>query len=282
MKIVFTDLDKTLLNDNQQISDVNLSAINYLIKNGHTVVFSSGRSYINIKTEILDKYNLELPVSALNGAQIYSKAGDLIKSSPIKTNILSEIIDICNKNELFYLLFSDSNTYAKPNKNMMKNLYLLAKEKTNDLETILKGMQIYYDLFYKYEKLDEDVETKFKTGKKELYKIEIVSHKKNILNSIKAIIPNDLHVTNSNSENLEITQGKINKGVSLDFLCDYFNIPLTESYAIGDNKNDIEMIKKAQYGSGVGNAIDEIKEIADYIADDYDKNGFADFVKHYF
>ena len=76
--LFFTDLDKTLLNDEHEISKNNLQAIQTLLSNDIEVVFASGRSYKDIKENILKRYNLQLPVIALNGAQIYSREGRII------------------------------------------------------------------------------------------------------------------------------------------------------------------------------------------------------------
>ena len=58
-KLIVTDLDKTLLNDDQLISEKNIKAIYDLLDNNVKVIFASGRSYENIKTEILEKISLK-------------------------------------------------------------------------------------------------------------------------------------------------------------------------------------------------------------------------------
>lgn len=64
-KIIFTDLDKTLLTAQHEISEENLKALYQLQNKGFIVVFASGRSYNDIKINLLEKYHLQIPVIAL-------------------------------------------------------------------------------------------------------------------------------------------------------------------------------------------------------------------------
>ena len=65
------------------------------------------------------------------------------------------------------------------------------------------------------------------------------------------------------------------KGNALLSLADYLNIPRSNTFAIGDNENDISMIAGAHYGIAMGNATDGAKKAAYYITADYDSLGFA-------
>lgn len=143
--LFFTDLDKTLLNDSHQISLENFQAIKKLQTNNMIVVLASGRSYQDIKKNILDKYQLKLPVIALNGAQIYNENEQLLKNNVLNNIDLKRFFDICNKQDCFYLLYDQNNTYYHQVTNLIKNLYSLAQIKSNEIDTILMGMQIYYN-----------------------------------------------------------------------------------------------------------------------------------------
>ncbi len=53
-----------------------------------------------------------------------------------------------------------------------------------------------------------------------------------------------------------------------------------KSYAFGDGGNDLQMIKYADFGVAMGNARDELKEVADYVTTDVDKDGIENALKH--
>ena len=64
---------------------------------------------------------------------------------------------------------------------------------------------------------------------------------------------------------LEIFPGDIDKGSVLKKVCDILHISLDETVAFGDHEMDIPMIQTAGLGVAMGNAVDELKQIADHI-----------------
>ncbi len=57
-----------------------------------------------------------------------------------------------------------------------------------------------------------------------------------------------------------------------------WGIPDAEICAVGDDVNDIPMIQAAGLGVAMGNAIAEVKEVADRIAPSHDEDGLVDVV----
>ena len=77
------------------------------------------------------------------------------------------------------------------------------------------------------------------------------------------------------SNNIEFTSEGISKGEALKFVSDHTGIPMERIMAIGDNLNDVEMIKAAGFGVAMGNAIPLLKEKADWVTAINDEDGFA-------
>ena len=73
----------------------------------------------------------------------------------------------------------------------------------------------------------------------------------------------------------EITNSKVDKSQAIDKILNKLNLTWANVFAIGDGHNDIKMIKKAQIGITLQNALSEVKENADYITDSCQKNGLA-------
>jgi hypothetical protein len=73
---------------------------------------------------------------------------------------------------------------------------------------------------------------------------------------------------------MEIVNNQVSKLGALDFLCEKYGVALENTLAIGDNFNDMPMIKHAGKGIAMGNTPDEVKQAADYITDTNDENGF--------
>ena len=86
----------------------------------------------------------------------------------------------------------------------------------------------------------------------------------------------------SGSRSVEINNRGVSKGRGVKALADYYGFKREEIVCIGDNENDISMIEYAGLGVAMGNAIDEVKELADYITDTNKKNGVAKAIKKIF
>ena len=208
----------------------------------------------------MENYNLELPVIALNGAQIYSREDRFIQNNSIRSHDIYKIIDSCDGEGCFYLLYDGMNTYTHGVKNLIRNLYSLAKIKSDNIDTILVGMQIYYNLLYDHEKLNNELKRQFKELENDLLKIEIISHNKIFMEQLRKEISPKLKVISSYELNLEITDCNASKGQAVDFLCQYYDIDISETYGIGDNHNDLDMLSKVNFSIAVDNAVEELKK----------------------
>ncbi|MCR5274876.1 MAG: HAD family hydrolase, partial [Clostridiales bacterium] len=74
---------------------------------------------------------------------------------------------------------------------------------------------------------------------------------------------------------LPMSSGKVKAILSLS---ERSGIPVSDFIAFGDDLNDIEMLKTCGTGVAVGNAIDEVKEVADHITATNDQDGVAEFL----
>ena len=80
---------------------------------------------------------------------------------------------------------------------------------------------------------------------------------------------------------IEINAKGVSKGNAAKFLTNYYNFKREEVMCIGDNENDISMIEYAGLGVAMGNGIDKIKEIADYVTDTNENDGVSKALKKF-
>lgn len=73
----------------------------------------------------------------------------------------------------------------------------------------------------------------------------------------------------------EIYPKRNTKATGILKVLEYLHIPIEESYAFGDGKNDIEMLETVGCGIAMGNASDEVKQYAKEITDTVDQDGVA-------
>jgi Cof subfamily protein (haloacid dehalogenase superfamily) len=86
---------------------------------------------------------------------------------------------------------------------------------------------------------------------------------------------NDVYVTSSEGRNIEIMPLGTSKSVALQDIADKLGIDMQNVMTLGDNLNDIEMICDAGYGVAMGNALDAVKEKADWVTASCDEDGVA-------
>jgi hydroxymethylpyrimidine pyrophosphatase-like HAD family hydrolase len=78
---------------------------------------------------------------------------------------------------------------------------------------------------------------------------------------------------------LDIGNHQTNKGNTIKKLADLLDVDIKEVLAIGDQENDIEMIKTAGLGIAMGNGHKNLKRVADDVTDTYEQDGFTKAIK---
>ena len=81
---------------------------------------------------------------------------------------------------------------------------------------------------------------------------------------LKAVLGDEACIEKSKLRYLEVTHPEANKGSALNFLAEQLGIDRSQVIGIGDNHNDADLVKAAGFGIAMGNAVDELKELADY------------------
>ena len=269
-KIIFSDLDKTLLINNH-IPDFNLEAIKKARELGVKFVISTGRdlSVVTSLLKELDTLNMENEYTVCcSGSKIYeNKDNKLIYIKYLDDNIVSEIFEFGKNYPDMFIIFDT-----------LEGVYIYNEEKIdikNDFGT------------YKYKKLEilEKLE-----DKKDLKIIRIVFSCKNgvylnkILNEIKnkKLFDNKVDYFLTQNQFLEFNVLGVNKGEALKWLCNYLKIDISESIAIGDSFNDESMIKIAGLGACVKSADDYIKKISKYVCEkDYFEGSVKEVIEKF-
>ena len=67
----------------------------------------------------------------------------------------------------------------------------------------------------------------------------------------------------------------------IDQFLQHYNIDLSETMAFGDGGNDIQMLEHVAIAIAMGNANDEVKNIADYVTDDVEHDGIMKALQHF-
>ncbi len=286
-KLITIDIDGTLLNSYGEVTDRNKQAIQKALDKNVDVVLTSGRmpkAILPIASEI----NSNKYLISGNGAAIYDIQNDkIIYNNYMSKKKVLEIIDICEKNSMFYNIYTNSAVLTKTlNYNI---LYYHNENKKNPEDKRIKINVI--DNLYEYIKQYQG---------NDFLKFTICDNDKmvfkSIINKLKTIRDIDVLEVSHMSKKIikhgtddfeisyfytEITNENVNKWTAIEELIKILNITKEEVLAIGDNINDKEMIENAGTGVVTGNSSPFMKEIADEVVASNNESGVAEAIEKY-
>ncbi len=267
MKLFVTDLDGTLLASDHTLSPYSLASLNSAMENGLPVCIATGRSYSDI-LEIIKDFKIRPYIISSNGASIYDNNGKKIYSISIPKEQVKDIIQYLQGQNLEYEVADDEYTYITK-----ESLAILHKE----LEQDILGLVLSQGNL----KVVEDMETllnSIDSGNS----VSSISAYLNKIHKAMEYFTMDKRIRTFSSwkYNFEMTSSKTSKGIALTHLCEILQIDLQDVAAIGDNYNDLSMIKVAGIKGAMGNGVEHIKAMADYLAPTNDEDGAVKFLQH--
>lgn len=262
IKLFVMDLDNTALGSNHFLSQSTIDALKDLSSTGVKVVFASGRVLSSVRY-MMDFLNIDNPVIANNGAIISINKDNVLKRYEIEYDKIGSLIEFSQKYNLLYHFYDDDTFYSNSlNTNRLEHLKV--KEQNDRYQVNLH--------------IGDDPLKIVKAKKSKILKFQLTlneNNQKEMVEKLKKDFDN-LYITYSNSNSIEIMNSKVNKYNSIMELADFFGFSEEEISAIGDYDNDIEMIENAKIGFCVNNANDKVKRISDYIVSDNDSNAIKE------
>ena len=267
-KLLALDLDGTLLNDNGEISQKNLSSIEKAIGAGTKVIITTGRSYPSAK-KYINLVSSPDPAITYTGAVIQNHE-KIIRRRTINNNLthylLNTIKDI-GYSPIIYL--TDNNKYFK-NLGHFKNSFL---EFSAGTESKLIKTE---DLFEKNWR--DVIRISVAGGKDDIPALHSIIRKK-YGRKVKTV---DTYFPGWNFYLFEVLDKSSSKSIALKFICDMYNIEKTGVITVGDNNNDLDMIRWAGLGAVMKNGLESVLSEADYVTEkSNNENGVSEVIEKF-
>lgn len=112
--------------------------------------------------------------------------------------------------------------------------------------------------------------------------MEMLCKSKEAINYCISLESNEYdYIHNLDSNVIEFYSKKDTKGSGILKVLEHLNIPIENSYAFGDGKNDIEMLETVGCGIAMGNASEKVKNHAKKITDTVQNDGIAIGIEKY-
>ncbi|MBS4175354.1 Cof-type HAD-IIB family hydrolase [Bacillus sp. FJAT-49736] len=268
IRCIASDMDGTLLNARQEISELNRKALLYAKEQGVEVVIATGRSFDEAHF-ILQDAGISCPLIAVNGAEIRNESGEIVSSIGLSGKQATAIANILNEIGVYFEVYTNKGKFTEDyNKSIsvIVDIYKTANPErpTEEIRSMVE------ERFTKgFIQTIDDYEVIFNDPLYIFYKFIVFSREEEPLKKAsKALHELDgLKITSSGHDNLEINHIDAQKGIALETFVKERGIDLKDTMAIGDNFNDLSMLLKVGYPFAMGNAEQEIKELCKYQAD---------------
>ena len=264
-KLLFFDIDGTLAYPGYSPSAATVEAIQAARRNGHKVFISTGRTMDSIPAAIAS--------IGFDGG-IFSSGGIIVLNNQIvmqhfmDESVVEKVLSILQHYKTLYTLETAEGRFNSENgKELMAQIDFahIRKEMRELTEEVL---------------LDPTAIPLSQYTGQPIHKIAYYSTNLSIeqalyseLDSTAKVVP--YHISGFPLSTGEISDYSVNKGRALKDVCNYLGVDPDHCIAFGDSRNDSEIILAAGLGVAMGNADEELKDIANLVCDRCENDGIS-------
>lgn len=256
-KLLAIDCDGTLLNDNKEIDAKTVEALKKVKDRGLKIVLATSKSFFAVKKYLneLDLIDEEQYTIAFNSSYITNNSEtNCLEKGVLSKEAVKKIIDYGRKFDLYMFLYEkDRIISSKPceaytSKNKHIPFDIISFDELNIDEIDIYKIIIHSSNFDEVKRAKDGIDESFN---------EFCSY------------------SSSNQGNVEFVTPNRSKEHGLSILSKFLNIEPSEMIGFGDNENDLGMFEYVGYGVAMGNAIDELKQKAQYVTSSNNESGIA-------
>lgn len=254
-KVVFVDLDGTILKNYHEIHEENLKVLKDLNNSGIPVCIVTGRSYSRCK-HFYEELGLTTPLCLFNGSYVFSP----------KDENYPNFVGGIEKETLIKFLNTISNLYTSVVCDLEDVMYVERFDEHDDISIVLEGNNVVEG------SLEENLPTNPYSVILEAKNMESKARIFEIVQSFPTLQVNTWNLK-VYPLILEITFHKVNKGKAVKHICQYLDIPMKDALCFGDGFNDRDMLIKSGWGVAMANAPLEIKIVANDVTEHKNVDG---------
>jgi Cof subfamily protein (haloacid dehalogenase superfamily) len=263
-KMVCLDIDGTLLNSRHEISDKTKQVIQNVANQKYIPVILVSARMPKGMLSLQKELNIVQPIICYSGALIWNH-GDLQLNITIPVSDVKKVYTIVKNLSIHISLYKDDEWY-------IEEMDEWAKQES-EITSITPAISDFSNLFTIWEQES--------TGPNKILCMAESPDIQQLDTKMKEYLSNHLNIYPSKPTYLEIMPKHTTKTSAIEFLCKEFDILKNEIIAIGDNYNDMNMIEFAGLGIAMGNAPEQVKQIANDITLSNDEDGVAEALKKY-
>lgn len=262
IKLLFVDLDGTLLNDQHSLSDRNREAIQAAMQAGVQVVLATGKTRISANS-VIAALDLKTPGVFVQGVLIYTPEGNVRHQQTLDVAVVRRIITFAESRGFDVIIYSGNRLLAKanaPHIDKIANYGEPMPEAVGPLVNIITSTPVHKLIIVK-------------SGAQKLKALRWQLDKQ---------FEGDISMTTAAVlDSIEVLPAGVSKGKSAKRVAKELGISAEHVMAIGDAENDVEMLQFASWGVAVGNAADAVKSVADVVVASNADDGVAEAIERF-
>ncbi len=262
-KLIFLDIDGTLTEPGKNIPpDSAIKAIRQAQKAGHQVVLCSGRNYGMLSPLLL--YGFDGVISSAGGCIEFGEK--IVYDCPMTAVQQEKVLDVFKRNGIYRTIGSRHNSYTDEG---FKEFLAENTDSKANSELLRWRVQIESEL---------NIRPMAEYDGEPIYGLVFMSRGEERLKEPMQELQDDFKFCIQDTDACGITNGELinkafHKGLAVERLCQYLNVPQADTIAFGDSMNDLEMLQVTAVSVCMENGSPGLKEIADMVCPPVEKDG---------
>ena len=230
-RLIALDIDGTLVNDEKRVPEANREALQRAVSAGFHVAIASGRMTPRIEP-VAEQIGIDPVIIAYNGGKVVAPHSEGRRTLYHKLNFYHED-----------RVFAEDGPRRRP------------------------FMDIYHRRTGAEYEVVSDLTQFFGITPTKLILLTETAERDRLCDHFREELAGQAFVTKSDPEYLEIMADGVDKGRSLSTLGEHYGLSTDEMIGVGDANNDLELVRSAGLGIAVANATDDLKAVADEVAE---------------
>jgi len=264
IRMLVFDVDGTLVDDDQNLSQDTSSILIKLQQKGILVSFATGKILPSV-AHLVEILQIKIPVILANGALLQYPNGNFVHQKYLSPALIRNLLYCCTQYDADLALFTPEHIFVLKENFNTDHIKCEFKEKI----TVISAWEEVEDYF---EQICKAIYIN-RTNRDEIHRIR---------DYLSVEISCNGSISTGSPDSVEVMPANVSKRHGLEILCKHVGVSPAEVMAFGDQINDKGMIEYAGLGVAVGNAIEEIKSIADFVIGTNNDAGPAEFLRTFF
>lgn len=256
IRLIAADIDGTLLNSQHELTPRTKYVLQKAMQQGTQVVIATGRTRsAPVPSRLIEELKVNAPGIFLQGLMVHNVDGSVRYQQHMDVVRAMSIIRFSEENGLHFYSTSGGDLFTHPNNPFLATLARYNEPVPHEVTSLLDILEAHPVNKFVYMEMPEKMDA--------------------LRELLQPIVGEGESLLRTAPEFLEFLPAGASKGAALARLIHELEIPREEVMALGDAENDIEMIQLAGIGVAMGNAMEHVKQVADYITLTNDEDGLA-------